>query len=187
MAKRGRLIVISAPSGCGKTTIAKRLLERNRNLLRSVSYTTRSPRTGEENGRDYHFISKPEFLRKKRVGFFIESAEVFGRFYGTSKGWIRKQLLGGRNVLLTIDVQGMKQLRTKMRQGIRMVSIFIMPPSVRVLKSRLAKRQTESKAEIQKRLKLAEGEMAARDLYDFTVVNRKIDQAIREIEDITKL
>src|SRR3989338_10570555 len=95
--RKGKLIVISAPSGCGKTTIAKRLLERNQNLIRSVSYTTRTPRTGEEDGRDYYFISKAEFLRRKRAGFFIESAEVFGRFYGTSKETVRRQLSGGMN------------------------------------------------------------------------------------------
>ena len=182
----GKLIVISAPSGCGKTTIVERLLERNRDFERSVSYTTRSPRPGEVDGRDYFFISKEEFAAKKRKGFFIESAEVFGRFYGTSKAFVSERLAKGKKVVLAVDVQGMEQLKTKARRKIPTVSIFIMPPSVAALKRRLAKRKTETKAEMAERLKMAQEEMASHSLYDFVVVNRKINEAVETIEGIVK-
>ena len=185
-AKQGELVVISAPSGCGKTTIVERLLKRNAQLVRSISYTTRSPRRGEINGRDYFFVSDKEFSVKKRKGFFLESARVFNHSYGTSREFAMDHLSRGLSVVLAIDVQGMKQLRARAGKGIQMASIFIMPPSLSVLRHRLEKRKTESKREIDKRLKIAEKEMAERRLYDFMVVNRKINQAVKEIEGIVK-
>ncbi|MBI4367803.1 MAG: guanylate kinase [Candidatus Omnitrophica bacterium] len=184
--KQGRLIVISAPSGCGKTTIVDRLLAQNQSWVRSVSYTTRPPRTGEANGRDYFFMSAEEFELKQRQDFFLESAKVFSHFYGTSRAFVADCLAQGRDVILAIDVQGMKQLCAKKDASMPMTSIFIMPPSLEALKSRLEKRQTETKKEIGKRLKIAEEEMAARSRYDHVVVNQDINQAVREIEDLIK-
>ena len=184
--KSGKLIVISAPSGCGKTTIVERLLARSKNLTRSVSYTTRPPRPGEEDGRDYFFISESDFLSKKRSGFFLESAEVFGHYYGTSKEFVLGCLSRGLSVVLAIDVQGMKQLRETTAKEISMKTIFIMPPSIELLKARLEKRKTETKEEIERRLQIAQEEMAERSKYDFVVVNRKVEEAIKEIEVIAK-
>lgn len=182
--QRGKLIIISAPSGCGKTTIVEHLLERNKNLTRSVSYTTRAPRPGEINGRDYFFISREEFESRKRSNFFLESAEVFGCSYGTSREFVMNHVKQGRDVVLAVDVQGMKQLREKIGTEIPMISIFIMPPSLKELKARLEKRKTETKQKIDERLKIAKEEMAGRTLYDFVVVNREVSQAVNEIEGI---
>ncbi len=184
--KQGKLIIISAPSGCGKTTIVERLLERNKNLTHSISYTTRIPRTGEVKGQDYFFVSKEEFASKKRSNFFLESAEVFGCSYGTSREFVMNCIKQGQDVILAIDVQGMKQLRQKAVKEIPMVSIFIMPPSLEELEARLEKRKTETKQGIAERLKVARQEMAERSLYDFVVVNQKVDQAVSEIEGIVK-
>ena len=185
-AKLGKLVVISAPSGCGKTTLVERLLERNKRLVRSISYTTRPPRPGEVNGHDYFFVSEKDFSAKKRKRFFLESARVFNRSYGTSREFVLEHLSRGVSVVLAIDVQGMKQLRARAGGEIQMTSIFIMPPSLSALKRRLEKRKTETKREIDERLKIAEKEMAERPLYDFVVVNRKINQAVKEIEGIVK-
>lgn len=182
----GKLIVISAPSGCGKTTIVERLLERNRNWKRSVSYTTRPPRSGEVSGRDYFFVSEDEFKSKERSGFFLETADVFGHWYGTSKEFVAKELSGGAHLVLAIDVQGMKQITKQADREIALVSIFIMPPSIESLKARLERRKTESEPEIEKRLQIAKKEMAERSLYDHVVVNHEVDQAVAEIEEIVK-
>ena len=186
MAKTGRLIVISAPSGAGKTTIVERLLRRNKNLKRSISYTTRPPRLNEINKRDYFFVSRKTFLSKKKKDFFLESAEVFGRFYGTSKKFVLEKVKRGLDLILAIDVQGMKQLKKKRTKEIPLTSIFIMPPSLGVLKKRLDKRKTETKSQIRKRLNMAKREMREHSHYDFIVTNRKIVQAVKKIEEILK-
>ncbi len=182
--KKGKLIVISAPSGCGKTTLVERLLERNKNLMRSISYTTRPSRAGEINGRDYFFISRDEFLEKKKKNFFLESAEVFGQHYGTSRDSVADHTRRGKNVVLAIDVQGMKQLKQKAGQDLSVTSIFIMPPSEEILRSRLENRKTETKEEIAKRLEVAREEMRAKSLYDFVVVNNEVDEAVQSIEEV---
>ena len=182
----GRLIVISAPSGCGKTTIVERLLERNKKWMRSVSYTTRPPRPGEESGKDYFFISQEEFRRKEQEGFFLESAEVFNHSYGTSKQFVMDRLASGRDVILAVDIQGMKEIKKRVSGECEMVSIFIMPPSAQALKRRLMKRKTETKKEIAKRLEVAQQEMSERTLYDHVVVNRRVDQAVKAIEEVLK-
>lgn len=184
--RHGKLIVISAPSGCGKTTIVERLLRRSKNLKRSISYTTRPPRPGEVDGRDYRFVSEEEFSSRKQNGFFLESAKVFGHWYGTSKEYVRDQTSRGVDLVLAIDVQGVKQLSAGVKKEIPMTSIFIMPPSVSVLRRRLEKRRTETKAQIRQRLKIAREEIAARSLYDFIVVNRKVDQAVKEIKGMVQ-
>ena len=184
MAKRGRLIVSSAPSGAGKTTVVDHLLRQNKNLRRSVSYTTRLPRKNERNKRDYFFVSRKEFLSKKKKGFFLESADVFGCFYGTSKKFVLEKIRRGLNLILVIDVQGMKQLERKKRSEIPMISIFLMPPSMSILKRRLEKRKTETKEQIQKRLKIAKREVKERSRYDFVIVNQKAVEAVKQIERI---
>lgn len=186
MAQTGRLIVISAPSGAGKTTIVERLLRRNQNLRRSISFTTRLARRGEAHGRDYFFVSRKEFSARKKKGFFLESAEVFGRFYGTSKKFVSEKIKRGLDLILAVDVQGMKQLKKKRTKEVPLISIFVMPPSMGILKKRLEKRKTETKGQIQKRLKIAKREMKERSRYDFVVVNRKVGQAVKEIEEILK-
>lgn len=184
--KLGRLIVISAPSGCGKTTIVERLLERNRNLKRSISYTTRPPRSGEKDGHDYYFIRAAEFRNKLGQRFFLESARVFNQFYGTAKSFVKQVIAEGRDCVLAIDVQGMKHILARAGRRLPVITIFIMPPSLQALKKRLAKRKTETKSEVARRLAMAEHEMSERFLYNFVVVNRKVDQAVKEIESILK-
>lgn len=184
--KSGRLIVISAPSGCGKTTIVERLLARNKGLKRSISYTTRLPRPGERDRQDYYFIRAAEFQKKLRQRFFLESARVFGRFYGTGKSFVKQVIAGGQDCVLAIDVQGMKHITAQAERRIPVVTIFIMPPSLAALKRRLAKRRTETRAEVAGRLAMAEHEMGERFLYDYVVVNRKVNQAVKEIERILK-
>lgn len=184
--KREKLIVISAPSGCGKTTIVERLLAQNRNLKRSISYTTRLPRAGEVHGKDYFFISREEFIEKRKKNFFLESAEVFGQYYGTSKDFVADQMNRGISIVLAIDVQGMKQLKEKATPELPITSIFIMPPSEEVLRSRLENRKTETKDEIAKRLDIAHEEMKSKSLYDFVVVNNEVDQAVKSIEEVIR-
>lgn len=184
-AKRGRLIIISAPSGAGKTSIVDGLLARNKDLIRSVSYTTRSARPNEVNGRDYFFIPREEFLTKQKNHFFLESADVFGQFYGTSKEFVLGQIDAGKSVVLAIDVQGMKQLK-QFGSDVPTISIFIMPPSADELKMRLENRKTDSQDEINKRLKTAEEEIKAKSLYDFIVVNHKLEDAVASIEGLIR-
>lgn len=184
--KLGRLIVISAPSGCGKTTIVDRLLNRNKNLTRSISYTTRAPRPGEKDGHDYYFITADEFRKKMKRRFFLEWAQVFDRFYGSAKLFVRQVIHSGNDCILAIDVQGMKHVLARAGKQIPVLTLFIMPPSLRALKRRLAKRKTETPAEIAGRFAMAEHEMNERHLYDFVVVNHKVDQAVKEVERILK-
>lgn len=180
--KLGRLLVISAPSGCGKTTIVERLLARNKDWKRSISYTTRPPRPGEIHGHDYFFMSREEFEAKKRDHFFLEFAEVFGHLYGTSKQFVLDEVARGSCVILAIDVQGMKQLIAQSAYHFPIASVFIMPPSLEELRARLEKRKTETKAAVRERLRIAAKEIDAGDLYDIQVVNRHVDQAVEEIE-----
>lgn len=182
--KRGKLIVVSAPSGCGKTTVVERLLWRNPNLVRSISYTTRPPRPAEADGKDYFFVSEDEFQEKRKKGFFLEWAKVFGRFYGTSREFVEAQLVQGRDVVLAIDVQGARQLRKTVPSEFRPVFIFMMPPSKIALKRRLAKRHTETKGEVEERLRVAEEEMGESSHYDHVVVNRRIDQTVKAVEGV---
>ncbi len=175
--KRGRLFVISASSGTGKTTLAHELLRRDKNLIASVSYTTRPPRPNERNGRDYYFVTKRGFLSKRRKGHFLEWANVFGKYYGTPKKEVDHELARGRNVLLLIDVQGAKKVK-KVRPDA--VFIFLSPPSREELKRRLKKRGTESMKEINRRYQVANSEMKQLNdmtLCDYRIVNKKISVA----------
>ncbi len=178
----GLLMVISAPSGCGKTTIVNQLLSRNPNLARSVTATTRKPRKGEVDGRDYFFITEREFREQRRKKAFLEWAQVFGNYYGTFKHESLEKLRKGTDIVLAIDVQGARQVRRK----IKGVFIFIMPPSMEDLEKRLFSRESDPREEIQKRLEQARAEMACAKGYDYIVTNRYVNETILAIENIMK-
>ena len=171
----GRLFIISAPSGAGKSTLCRAVLNRYPDLLYSISYTTRPPRHSEQNGVDYHFISKVEFEKKIASRQWAEWADVHGNYYGTSGEFIDAGLSAGRNILLDIDIQGTRQILKKYPEGI---TIFIMPPSLDVLRYRLEARGTDSSDIIDLRLENAQKEMAQKDFYRYIVVNDKLPNAV---------
>ncbi len=175
---KGRLFVVSAPSGAGKTTLCRAVLDRLPGLQYSVSYTTRRPRRGEQNRIAYHFIGKEEFVRGIDSGRWAEWAEVHDHYYGTSAAFIDRQLKSGNDVLLDIDVQGAMQIRKRFADS---VTIFIMPPSKMVLADRLRSRGSDSHEEIDRRLKNAEAEMASRDQYRHVLINDRLETAIEEL------
>ena len=177
----GRLFVLSAPSGAGKSTLCALLCERLPDLRYSVSYTTRPPRAGEEDGVDYFFIDASAFRNGIAEGRWVEWARVHGHYYGTSATYIDDILARGEDLLLDIDVQGAAQLVAKYP---RAVTIFIMPPSVAILRQRLEKRGTDHAEAIAGRLRKAREEMAARERYDHIVVNDRLDQAVDELVGI---
>ena len=185
------LIVVSAPSGAGKTTLCDRLLKDNNNIVYSVSCTTRQPRGEEKDGRDYHFITVEQFKDYISAGRFLEYALVHGNYYGTLSDTVRQALNEGRHVLLDIDVQGAGQIRDRLsalpendpiRQGF--LDIFVTPPSLDVLKSRLIGRAEDSIDVIEKRLANAEHEMSRADEYEYQIVNDDIDSAFMRLKHI---
>jgi guanylate kinase len=180
----GLLVVLSAPSGCGKTSIVERLLIRHPDWVRSVSATTRSPRVGEDHGFHYLFYCRDEFEKMKADSEFLEWAEIYGNFYGTPKKFVTDQVDQGKVVILTIDVQGTRQVKEMWDRKRPMVSIFIIPPSIKALRERLAGRNTESPEEIEKRIQVAQDEVKAATLYDKTIINQVLDQAVLEVEEI---
>ena len=183
---KGTLFVISASSGTGKTTLAKELLKKDRNLVQSISYTTRKPRHNERQGKDYFFVTKKEFKAIKKKNGFLEWANVFGRFYGTPKKEVEQHLRRKRDVLLLIDVQGAKQVKATKPDA---VFIFLAPPSKEELKRRLIRRGTESRAEIEKRYKVATTELKELNdlkLCDYRIVNREIPVARQVLEAIIR-
>jgi guanylate kinase len=181
MKKQGQLIVISAPSGGGKTTLCKVLLKLDPRLVQSISATTRGPRPGEKAGRDYFFISESEFKRRIQSRHFLEWAWVHGHRYGTLKAAVESQLKNGRDVLLTIDVQGGLAVK---KQYPKAILIFLLPPSLKVLSRRLRGRGTDSRKTIAERLKNARWELSLADKYDYNVVNDTLVQASREVAAI---
>ncbi|MCP4720565.1 MAG: guanylate kinase [Desulfobacteraceae bacterium] len=178
MEKKGKLFVISAPSGAGKTTLIGKVLERFPQLFYSISHTTRKPRKGEIHGEDYFFINKNQFQTRITQDQWIEWAEVHGNFYGTSKDFIAEKMIKGDSILLDIDVQGAKQI---MDAGLSLVSIFIMPPSIEILQQRLESRGTDSEAVILRRMENAVSEIGQKSIYDHVVVNDEINQAIVDL------
>ena len=174
-------IILSAPSGGGKTTIAKTLLGRRQDLGYSVSCTTRAPRPTEVPGRDYYFISRAEFLAKREQGAFAESAVVHGNLYGTLSSEVERVLASGRHVVMDIDVQGAVQF---MRVFPQSMTIFVLPPSAEVLLERLRMRKTESAQELADRLQSALQELQSVDEYEYVVVNDDLDDAIKRIGSI---
>ena len=174
-------VILSAPSGGGKTTIARRLLERRADLGYSVSCTTRAPRDGEVDGRDYRFLSPEAFLAARERGEFAEWAEVHGKFYGTLRSEVERVLAGGRHVLMDIDVQGARQFHTAFPST---VLVFILPPSGEVLKSRLSARKSEDRERLLVRLRNARAELGEVGRYHYVVVNDNLDRAVDQVSAI---
>ena len=170
----GTIFIVVAPSGAGKTTLVGALLQAEPGVELSVSYTTRAPRAGEENGRHYHFTDRATFEDMIAAGDFLEYAEVYGNYYGTSKRWLRERLAAGRDILLEIDWQGARQVREVFPDA---VSVFILPPSIEVLEARLRGRATDSEEVITRRLSEARAEIDQVAEYDYLVVNDDFEQA----------
>lgn len=179
-----RLIVISAPSGCGKTTIVRELLRRHPKLLFSVSATTRPKRSQEVDGRDYFFLTKEEFKQKVTRGDLVEWEEIYGDYYGTLKSQVEAALKSDRALIFDVDVKGAITIKKKYPEA---VLVFIKPPSLAVLEQRLMKRRTESEGAIQKRLKRVPMELEQERHFDHSVVNDDLNRAVEEVEQILNL
>ena len=177
----GNLYVVAAPSGAGKTTLVRMLLESESAVHLSISFTTRSLRPGEQNGREYHFIDAETFRGMIDRHEFLEWAEVHGNFYGTSKKWIADQLAGGNDVLLEIDWQGAQQVRQLFPEAI---GIFILPPSMEELTRRLTGRGTDSAEVISRRLAAAQAEMRHVGEFDYVIINDRLEQALDELRAV---
>ncbi|MBL4930819.1 guanylate kinase [Clostridium paridis] len=178
---RGLLIVISGPSGAGKGTICKELLEKNDNLFISVSATTRNPRAGEVDGVNYYFLDKDSFIQKIEAGDFLEHAEVYGNYYGTPKSKVEEMLLSGKDVILEIDIQGALKVKENSQEGI---FVFILPPSMEELKKRIIKRGSETEESLMTRFKSAYQEINYVSTYNYAVVNDEVHEAVKKIESI---
>ena len=177
----GTLYVFSAPSGAGKTTLVKALLEQTKAIGVSVSHTTRGPREGEINGKDYNFVSQDEFKALIEQNAFLEHAQVFDNFYGTSQIWVEQELNAGRDVILEIDWQGAEQIRQQMPD---MVSVFILPPSREELLKRLTGRGTDSQEVIDRRMQDAVSEMSHYGEFDYLIINDDFDCALQELRSV---
>lgn len=175
------LIVLSGPSGAGKGTVCKALLEQYPNLHYSISATTRKPRPGEIHGVHYYFLEESEFLQKRDAGHFLEWAQVYDNYYGTPKQAVEEQLNSGKDVILEIDIQGALQVKKQFPQG---VFIFIVPPSLGELEKRIMKRGTESRDVIQKRLSSVVNEMSYISEYDYVVINDRVEKAVEKLKAI---
>lgn len=176
--KPGRFFIVSAPSGAGKTTLVERLLRKKKHLTRSISVTTRHPRRGEKEGRDYYFVTKKEFFRRRRTGEFLEWARVFDQYYGTPREFVEEAISGGKDVVACLDVQGARQVKKKWPQTIL---IFILPPVTEELVHRLKKRKTDSARQINKRIKMARWEMVQSKKYDYRIVNDQLSKAAESL------
>ena len=175
----GTLFIVAAPSGAGKTTLVGRLLADDPQVQHSISFTTRAPRPGEQNGREYHFIDGQRFLAMRERGEFAEWAEVHDNFYGTSRLWLEQRMKEGCDMLLEIDWQGAQQMR---RQFPEAVGIFILPPSVAELENRLRRRGADSEDVIARRVAGALGEMRHVSEFDFVIINNDLDVALGELK-----
>ncbi|MBI4436734.1 MAG: guanylate kinase [Candidatus Omnitrophica bacterium] len=180
---RGRLYILSAPSGTGKTTLCNRLLHATPRLVRSVSVTTRPPRRGEADGKDYLFISPEAFRRLKRTGGLLEWTKYAHAFYGTPLSPLKRFLADGKDVILLLDVRGAREVKKHFKEA---TTIFLLPPSFEDLKKRLSRRRTEKGVEIEKRLRLAKREMTQVDWYDYVIVNDDLRQAVRALKRIIR-
>lgn len=178
MSKRGNLFVISGPSGVGKTSIIKSILSKD--IIFSISYTTREKRDKEKNGEDYFFVSEKEFLDMVSQGKFLEWEKVHGAFYGTSKDWIEENLNIGKNIILDIDVNGAKNVKKKLGGTL----IFIAPPSIEILAHRIKERNTETDLDIEKRLSVAKREILKKDFFDFVIENDILEKSIKKLMEI---
>jgi guanylate kinase len=175
-------MVLASPSGAGKSSISRAIFAQDPNISLSVSVTTRAKRTDEIEGRDYHFIDVTEFQRMRDAGELLESAEVHGNFYGTPRARVEEKLRQGRDILFDIDYQGTLQLLEKVPED--MVTIFILPPSIKELRKRLERRAQDSKGTIDKRLKNARIEMDHFGEYDFVIVNRDLEESVQKVRTI---
>lgn len=179
----GNLFVICAPSGAGKTSLVRALLEREPGVRLSVSHTTRGIRPGEQDGKHYHFVTRPRFEEMIGRGEFLESAEVHGNLYGTSQAWIRQQRAAGADIVLEIDWQGAQQVRRLIPDAI---GVFILPPSLEALNQRLTDRRQDSPEVIQARLRAARGEIAHVDEFDYVIINREFSDAVEDLVAVVR-
>ena len=179
----GNLYVVAAPSGAGKTTLVCLLLEREPAVHLSISFTTRAPRPGEQDGREYHFVAVDRFKSMISAGEFLEWAEVHGNYYGTSQKWIADQLAAGHDVLLEIDWQGAQQVRSAF-PGV--IGIFILPPSLEELERRLTDRGTDSNEVISRRLAAAQAEMRHVGEFDYVIINDSLEQALTDLRSVVR-
>jgi guanylate kinase len=179
----GNLFVVVAPSGAGKTSLVAALLEREKNIRLSISYTTRPPRAGEESGRDYHFVDTAAFEKMIAAGDFLEHANVYGNYYGTSRTWIERELAGDHDVLLEIDWQGARQVRRLFPQ---MVGIFILPPSLAELRRRLEGRGKDSAEVIAKRMASAREDISHVLEFEYIIVNESFDSALADLMSVVR-
>ena len=177
------IIILSSPSGAGKSTITKKLLETDPRITLSVSATTREPRDGEEDGVHYYFLSKDSFKEEIDKGNFVEHAEVFGNYYGTLKREVEKKFADSKDIILDIDWQGARQVSDQMDNK-RLLRIFILPPSIKELENRLRNRGTDSEEVIQKRMDQAKSEISHFNEYDYIVVNDDIEETFKQIQSI---
>lgn len=183
--QKGTLFIITAPSGSGKSTLIHKAIDSITNLNFSISYTTREKRKGEENGKDYFFVSEADFLQMVNEDKFLEYAKVFDKYYyGTSKAQVEAALKNGKDIIMDIDVQGACQLMKK--QSLPHISIFILPPSFKELENRLVNRKRDSESEIQKRLKVAENEIKYISRFDYLIINGDINKSSDDFLSIIK-
>jgi guanylate kinase len=182
LARRGVMMVLASPSGAGKSSISRAIFTQDPNISLSVSVTTRARRTDEIDGRDYHFIDVPTFERMRAGDELLESAEVHGNFYGTPRAQVEERLKQGRDILFDIDFQGTLQLLDRARAD--MVTIFILPPSIKELRKRLERRAQDSKTAIDKRLRNARIEMDHFAEYDFVIINRDLEESVQKVRTI---
>ena len=179
----GNMFVLCAPSGAGKTTLVRALLQRDPGVRLSVSYTTRAARPGETDGKDYHFVSRPVFEQMLAAGEFLESAEVHGNLYGTSQKWIERERRADHDLLLEIDWQGAQQVRRVLPD---VIGIFILPPSPEALRDRLIGRRQDSPATIERRLAAAREEISHASEFDYVIINRDFDEAVEDLVSIVR-
>ncbi len=180
--RRGLLLVLSSPSGAGKTTITRLLVERDPKLEVSVSATTRKPRAGELDGKDYHFVSDARFDRMVGEGALLEHATVFGNRYGTPRAPVEAALAAGRDIVSDIDWQGTQQLKETVRQDV--VAVFILPPSMAALEERLRRRAQDSEDSVRQRMAKSADEMSHWPEYDYVIVNHGIEDSVRQVQAI---
>lgn len=182
LARRGLMFILSSPSGAGKTTISRMILEQDSQIRSSISCTTRAPRPGEVDGKDYHFVTQETFDRMVEEGEFLEWATVFGNSYGTPKAQVKAGLKDGQDYLFDIDWQGTQQLYQKLERDV--VRVFLLPPSIEELRRRLTGRGTDSAEVIQGRMDRAHSEISHWDGYDYVVVNDDIDSCFEQVKKI---
>ena len=183
MSEKGVLVILSSPSGAGKTSIARALIEENKSFLFSVSATTRKSRPGEVNGREYHFLTVDEFRKKINDGQFLEHAKVFGNLYGTPLEPVMESINDGKDLIFDVDWQGGKQIRSSSLSKF-VISIFILPPSIKALQERLMKRAQDSSETVKDRMTKSIGEIMHWKEYDYVIVNNNFEQTLHEVKSI---